>query len=76
MRHNPRYVVTDPNVVKDLIRSHPWATFVSHTANGLVASHYPVILDEGAQGIVLISHFGKPDDASHELGEHEVLMIF
>ena len=76
MRHTPRYVVTDPAVVKDLIRSHPWATFVSHTANGLVASHYPVILDEGAQGIVLISHFGKPDDASHELGEHEVLVIF
>ena len=52
MRHTPRYLMTDPEQVKELIRHHPWATFVSHTADGLVASHYPVLLDEEADDIV------------------------
>ena len=75
MRHTPRYLMTDPEQVKELIRHHPWATFVSHTADGLVASHYPVLLDEEADDIVLLSHFGRPDDEVHELGRHEMLVI-
>ena len=75
MRHTPRYVLTDPDEVKRLIRENPWATIVSHTVNGLVASHYPVLLDESAEGIVLLSHVGRPDDELHELGQHEVLVI-
>jgi transcriptional regulator len=75
MRHTPRYILSDPEEVKRLIRNHPWATFVSHTAGGLVASHYPVLLDEGADGITLLSHFGRPDERNHELGRHEVLVI-
>ncbi|WP_066583390.1 FMN-binding negative transcriptional regulator [Cellulomonas timonensis] len=76
MRHTPRYVMTDPDQVKDLIRQHPWATFVSATSDGLVASHYPVLLDEAdTTGITIISHFGRPDEVQHELGRHEVLVI-
>ena len=75
MRHTPRYLMTDPEQVKQLIRHHPWATFVSHTADGLVASHYPVLLDEEAGDIVVLSHFGRPDDELHELGLHEMLVI-
>ncbi|GGC07126.1 FMN-binding negative transcriptional regulator [Cellulomonas carbonis] len=75
MRHTPRYLMTDPEEVKRLVREHPWATFVSATANGLVASHYPVLLDEEAEGIVVLSHVGRPDDELHELGRHEVLVI-
>lgn len=75
MRHTPRYLMTDPGEVKRLIRRNPWATFVSNTANGLVASHYPVILDEDAEGITIVSHFGRPDETLHELGDHEVLVI-
>lgn len=75
MRHTPTYLMTDPDEVKRLIRKNPWATFVSHTAAGLVASHYPVLLDEEQDDIVLLSHFGRPDDVTHELGEHEVLVI-
>lgn len=78
MRHTPRYLMTDPHEVRRLIRAHPWATFVSHTATGLVASHYPVILDDAAsQGdsIVIVSHFGRPDEQLHELGAGEVLVI-
>lgn len=68
-------MMTDPEEVKRLIRGNPWATFVSHTSNGLIASHYPVLLDENAEGITILSHFGRPDEKLHELGEHEVLVI-
>ena len=44
-------------------------------AAGLVASHYPVLLDEGADGIVLLTHVGRPDEQVHELGQHEMLVI-
>ena len=42
---------------------------------GLVASHYPVLLDETADGIVLLTHVGRPDEVVHELGRHELMMI-
>ena len=74
MRNTPRYVMTDPNEVKRLIARHPWATFVSPASTGLVASHYPVLVDEG-DDLAIISHFGRPDEVTHELGEHEILVI-
>lgn len=75
MRYTPHYMMTDPDEVKRLIRHNPWATFVSPTGNGLVASHYPVLLDEDADGLTILSHFGRPDDRLHELGRHEILVI-
>lgn len=77
MRHSPVFLMTDPAEVKRLVAENPWAAFVSPTANGLVASHYPVILDPtaGEDEFVIVSHFGRPDERNHELGEHEVLVI-
>ena len=75
MRHTPTYVLTDPDEVKRLIRENPWATIVSTTANGLVASHYPVVLEEDTEGISIVSHVGRPDEKLHELGQHEILVI-
>ena len=75
MRRTPHYIVTDPEEVKRLIRENPWATIVSNTAKGLVASHYPVILEEDRDGISIVSHVGRPDDRALELGEHEVMII-
>jgi transcriptional regulator len=75
MRHTPTYVLTDENEVKRLIRENPWATIVSATAQGLVASHYPVVLEEGLDHISIVSHVGRPDEQLHELGQHEVLVI-
>ena len=74
MRHTPGYVITDPQEIKRLIRENPWATIVSHTSTGLVASHYPVILEEG-DDITIVSHVGRPDEQLHELGTSEVLVI-
>jgi transcriptional regulator len=78
MRHTPRYLMTDPEEVRRLVRDHPWATLVSPAGTGLVASHYPVLLEEAAStgdDITIVSHVGRPDDELHELGRHEVLVI-
>lgn len=76
MRQNPSFTLASEEGVKRLIREHPWMTIVSATeAAGLVASHYPVLLDEDADGIVLLTHVGRPDDEVHELGRHEVMVI-
>jgi transcriptional regulator len=75
MRHTPSYLLEDPDEVKRLIRENPWATIVSNTASGLVASHYPVMLEDDADGISIVSHVGRPDERLHELGRHEILVI-
>ncbi|SMH37591.1 negative transcriptional regulator, PaiB family [Rathayibacter oskolensis] len=76
MRQNPSFLLSDRDDIKQLIRENPWATIVSSTSSGeLVASHYPVVLDENEEDVVVFSHVGRPDDLLHELGEHEILMI-
>jgi transcriptional regulator len=78
VRHTPGYLLTDPEEIRRLVRENPWATFVSHTEGGLVASHYPVLLDDAAStgdDIVLVSHFGRPDEQLHGLGSSEILVI-
>jgi transcriptional regulator len=74
MRHTPAHAVTDPDVVRTLIAEHPWATIVSLADGGLVASHYPVLLDEG-DDLAVVTHLGRPDDQVHDLGT-ELLLIF
>lgn len=76
MRQTPSFILASDDAVKRLIRENPWVTMISHTDAGeLVASHYPVILDELEDGIVLLSHVGRPDEQLHELGRHELLVI-
>ncbi|WP_306852603.1 FMN-binding negative transcriptional regulator [Microbacterium sp. zg.Y909] len=76
MRRAPDYAVDDVAAVRALVRENPWATLVSFVpGRGLVASHYPVLLEEGADGIVLVSHVGRPDERLHELGAHEAMVI-
>jgi transcriptional regulator len=75
MRQNPSFTLQDPDELKRLIRENPWATLVSATSEGLVASHYPVILDEDSEQLAVLSHVGRPDELLHELGSHEVMVI-
>jgi transcriptional regulator len=74
MRHSPHHVETDPAVVRRLIAENPWATLVSQ-ADGLVASHYPILLDEESDELAIYTHVGKPDDKIHAFGGSEVLLI-
>lgn len=76
MRRTPHYLLDDVDEVKRLVRENPWVTFVSQTDEGMVASHYPTMLDEDADGIVLLTHFGRPDEQLHAIGSgREMLMI-
>ncbi|ROP64503.1 FMN-binding negative transcriptional regulator [Curtobacterium sp. ZW137] len=76
MRHTPHFLMTEADEVKRLVDGNPWATIVSHTAAGIVASHYPFLLETTTDDeIVLVSHVGRPDELAHELGQHEVLVI-
>jgi transcriptional regulator len=83
MRKTPQYTTTDEAEIKRLIRENPWATYVSNTSAGLIASHYPTLLEEAgpgeeAEGISIVTHFGRPDEELHELSEsdpREMLVI-
>jgi transcriptional regulator len=75
MRPNPLFASDDPELVKQLVREHPWATLVTQTAAGLVASHYPVMLDEEAEDLTLLTHLGRPDDEVLEIDRGEVLVV-
>ncbi len=75
MRHNPKHAITDAAAVRQLIESNPWATLVSNNDGQLIASHYPILLDEDAADITVLTHVGKPDEELHGFGEREILLI-
>lgn len=75
MRQNPSFVLGDIPELRRLIERNPWVTLVSDTADGLVASHYAVVLDPGRDDLTILGHVGRPDEAIHELGSHELLVI-
>jgi transcriptional regulator len=76
MRPNPLHECSDPEVVKELIRANPWGTIVSAgDERGPVASHYPLLLDESAEGIVLLTHVGRPDEDLHDFGAKPLLVV-
>ncbi|MRJ76587.1 FMN-binding negative transcriptional regulator [Aeromicrobium sp. SMF47] len=76
MRHNPAYATDDEQVVRRIIAENPWGMIVSHHDGDLVASHYPMLLDEDADGLTIVTHVGRPDEQLHGLGESEVLLVF
>ena len=75
MRQNPSFAMTDIGELRRLVELHPWATLVSHTADGLVASHYAVLLDDEREDLTVVGHVGKPDDMMHGLGERELMIV-
>lgn len=75
MRFNPKHDVTDPAVVRRLIAENPWATLISQSGGGLVASHYPVLLDDSSDALAVVTHVGRPDDEVHDFDDSEMLLI-
>jgi transcriptional regulator len=75
VRTNPYYELTEPEEIRRLIRENPWATLVSDPSTGLVASHYPIMLEDDREEISIVTHVGRPDEKVHELGSHELLVI-
>ncbi|MBU4466231.1 MAG: FMN-binding negative transcriptional regulator [Actinobacteria bacterium] len=75
MRQNPSFAMTDVAELRRLIDLNPWMTLVSHTDEGLVASHYAVLLDDDRDDLTIVGHVGKPDDLIHGLGQRELLVV-
>jgi transcriptional regulator len=75
VRHNPYHADDDPEVVRRLIRENPWAILVSRNGTELVASHYPILLDDDAEDLAVFTHVGRPDEVTHGFGENEILLI-
>ncbi|MCL3863159.1 FMN-binding negative transcriptional regulator [Actinotalea sp. K2] len=74
MIHTPVYALTDEDRARALVRDNGWATLVSHTAEGLVASHVPVLVED-ADAFTVVSHVGRPDEVHHDLGSSEVMLV-
>jgi transcriptional regulator len=75
VRPNPLHASEDPEVVRRLIRENPWGTLVSVKDGELVASHYPILLDEEASDLAVLTHVGRPDEVIHGFGDREILLI-
>ena len=75
MRHNPHHFVDDRAIVRRLIRENPWSILVSAHNDRLVASHYPVLLDEGGDELAVFTHVGRPDEKVHGFAEREIMLI-
>lgn len=67
--------MTDVGEIRRLIDLNPWVTLVSQGEDGLVASHYAVMLDHGRDDLTIVGHVGKPDDAILGLGDGELLVV-
>lgn len=68
--------MTDIAELRRVIAQNPWATAVATGDDGLVASHYPVLLDPDRDDLTVVGHVGKPDDQVLHLGDQELLLIF
>ncbi len=75
MRQNPSFAMTDVSELRRVIDENPWVILVSATAEGLVASHYAVLLDDERDDLTIVGHVGKPDDAILDLGARELLVV-
>jgi transcriptional regulator len=75
VRPNPLHATEDPEVVRRLIRQNPWGILVSSNKGEQVASHYPILLDDEAEGLTVLTHVGRPDETVHGFGDREVLLI-
>jgi transcriptional regulator len=59
MRPNPQFALHDTDEIRRLILENPWATLVTHTTGGLVASHYPVLVDESRDEFSIVTHLAR-----------------
>lgn len=71
----PKYFqMKDEQEMFHFMEQHSFATIVSHSGNGLVASHLPLELNREER--VLYGHFAKANSQWKELEGQQVLVIF
>ena len=72
MRTEDAYRLDDVETARSIARANPFATIVTRD---LHATHMPCLVDEDADGLVLLGHVARADPASDAL-DGPVLMIF
>jgi len=68
--------VEDRRELLGFMRANSFALLVSATGGAPMASHLPVTVEDGAQGLVIHSHMAKPNPQWQEFFEDEVLVVF
>lgn len=68
--------VEDRRELVEFMRANSFALLVTATAGVPMASHLPVTVDDGAEGIVIHSHMAKPNPQWQEFFDDEVLVVF
>ncbi|MBW3607834.1 MAG: FMN-binding negative transcriptional regulator [Actinobacteria bacterium] len=66
------FALGEVEAARAIVRAHPFATIVGAE---LRATHMPCLVEEEAEGVVLLSHIAKPDPAVAAL-DGPLLMIF
>lgn len=66
------------DVLHDLIRTHPFGAMVTVGADGLVANHYPFVIDQGQGELgTLRAHMSRANTQWRDLdGSRDALVIF
>jgi transcriptional regulator len=73
----PHFTETRPAVLIAHIERHDFGLLVSHGASGLVASHFPFLVDRRGDELHLLGHLARPNPQVEDLGQGgEVLAIF
>jgi transcriptional regulator len=75
--HSPPYNrVEDRRELLEFMRANSFALLVTATEGVPLASHLPVTVVDGADGLIIHSHMAKPNPQWKEFFEDEVLAVF
>ncbi len=73
----PLFTETRTEVLLTHIERHDFGLFVSHGAEGLIASQIPFLVERRDDGIYLLGHLASANPQGADLdGKHEALAIF
>lgn len=72
----PRFRVEEPAELFRFLNAHPFATLISATEAGLMATHLPFLIDEEEGGVALRSHIARANPHWKHFGAGEALIVF
>jgi transcriptional regulator len=75
MLEQPIYRLESADEICRLVADNSWVTLVSHLSSGLEVSHLPVLVAGDEDQLAILGHLARVDAESHELGDHEVVLI-
>lgn len=77
MYQPPAFKETRQDVLFDMIKAHPLASLVIAAADGIVANHIPMLVEEKGDELVLSAHVSRGNDLREQYQPgSEVLAIF